>query len=267
MSERDGYEPGVPMWVDTWRQDARSAAEFYGALFGWELAGVDDDGPQRYVIGRLKGRDVAAIGSPPPPAAAGAPATWTTYVQVEGVDRTAAAIAAAGGTLLAEPFGSLDGGRMAIAADPAGAAFGIRAPGEHRGAELVNEPGAWAMSFLETPDPEGAKEFYAAVFGWETESFGPATMFRLPGYVGGEPSQPVPRDVVATMMPAEPGSAARWAVNFWTDDVEAAAATARDRGGRVVAEPADVPDLPMKEAVIADPEGALVSLTELRMTG
>ena len=108
----------------------------------------------------------------------------------------------AGGSILAEPFESLDGGRIAIIADPSGAALGVWRLGEHRGAELVNEPSAWAMSFLASPDPDAAARFYGAVFGWETESFGPATMFRLPGFVGGEPSQPVPRDVVATMMPA-----------------------------------------------------------------
>lgn len=269
MSERDGYEPGVPMWVDTWRDDAGPAARFYAALFGWELAGLEDESDPRYVIAQVRGRDVAAIGSPKPPAAADAPISWTTYVWVADVDATAESAREAGGTLLAEPFDSLDGGRMAILADPAGAVLAAWAPGEHRGAQLVNEPSAWAMSFLETPDPEGAKAFYAAVFGWQAEDFGPATMFRLPGFVGGEPSQPVPRDVVATMMPSEQRSddPARWTVNFWTDDVEAAAATTRTHGGRVVVEPADVPGLPMKEAVIADPEGGIVSLTELQIPG
>jgi predicted enzyme related to lactoylglutathione lyase len=265
MSERNGYEPGVPMWVDTWREDARPAAEFYGALFGWELAGLDDEGPQRYVMGQVRGRDVAAIGSPLPPAAPHGPAAWTTYIWVEDADVTAAAIRDAGGTVVAEPFDSMDGGRMVIGADPAGAVFGAWAPGEHRGAEVVNEPSAWAMSFLQTPDPEGAKAFYAAVFGWQTEDFGPATMFRLPGFFGGEPSQPVPRDVVATMAPAEPeaGDTARWGVNFWVADIEAAAETTTRGGGRVLVEPAEIPGLAMKEAVIADPEGAVITVTEL----
>ena len=51
-----------------------------------------------------------------------------------------------GGSLLAEPFGSLDGGRMAIVADPAGAVFGVWTSGAHRGAQRVNEPSAYAMS-------------------------------------------------------------------------------------------------------------------------
>ena len=51
----------------------------------------------------------------------------------------------------------------------------------------MNEPGAWAMSMLCTPDTEAAAAFYGEVFGWSTEDFGPFTMFRLEGYVGGEP--------------------------------------------------------------------------------
>ena len=36
MSERDGYEPGVPCWVDTRQPDPRAATDFYTRLFGWE---------------------------------------------------------------------------------------------------------------------------------------------------------------------------------------------------------------------------------------
>jgi hypothetical protein len=34
MSERDGYQPGVPCWVDTWQPDAGAASRFYTQLFG-----------------------------------------------------------------------------------------------------------------------------------------------------------------------------------------------------------------------------------------
>src|SRR5918995_31923 len=102
-----------------------------------------------------------------------------------------------------------------------------------RGAQLVNEPGAWAMSQLDTPDPEAAAAFYGEVFGWTTEAFGPVTMFRLPGYVGGEPAQPVSREVVAVMMPAQDGPA-RWDVNFWVDDLEAAVTRSEAGGGTTV---------------------------------
>src|SRR5918999_3976690 len=37
LTERDGYEHGVPCWVDTWQQDADAAATFYAGVFGWEV--------------------------------------------------------------------------------------------------------------------------------------------------------------------------------------------------------------------------------------
>ena len=36
MSERDGYKPGVPCWIDTRQPDPRAAVDFYTRLFGWE---------------------------------------------------------------------------------------------------------------------------------------------------------------------------------------------------------------------------------------
>ena len=89
--------------------------------------------------------------------------------------------------------------------DPQGAAFCAWEPKDRKGAQLVNEPGAWSMSALNARDPDGSEAFYGEVFGWTTQAFPvgdmEATLWRLPGYVGGEPEQPVPRDNVATMAP------------------------------------------------------------------
>ena len=149
---------------------------------------------------------------------------------------------------------------------PPGAHLGIWQVGEHRGAEVVNEPGAWSWSQLLTTDPDGAKPFYGAVFGWETDAFGDFTMWRVPGFVGGEPEQPVPRDVVAGMerLPAD-GGRPHWQIDFWVDDVDATIATAEELGGRVVAGPYDSEIA--RHAVIADPAGAVFSVTRITIGG
>jgi predicted enzyme related to lactoylglutathione lyase len=87
---------------------------------------------------------------------------------------------------------------------------------------------------LNTHDPEGAKGFYGAVFGWETDMFGEVALWRMPGYVGGEPEQPVPRDVIGVMMPmSEDGSTLpHWSVNFWVADVDETGEAAEKLGGR-----------------------------------
>jgi uncharacterized protein len=247
MSERNGYAHGVPCWVDMWVADPDPAAAFYTELLGWDAARGE------YTIFQRRGRDAAGLG-----AGDELPPAWTTYVWVDDADATAEAARAAGGQLVREPFDSLDGGRIAIVADPAGAVFGVWQVGEHRGAAVVNEPGAWAMSALSTPDPEGANAFYGAVFGWETEAFGPATLYRLPGYFGGEPTQPVARDVIAVMMP---GEHAAWMPDFWVPDADAAAETAARLGGTVIAPPADTGV--GRTGVLADPAGAVFTVSKV----
>jgi predicted enzyme related to lactoylglutathione lyase len=89
MLERDRYVPGVPCWVDTSQPDPEAAVDFYGGLFGWEFQdAMPPDSPGKYFIARLRGGQVAAVGSQPeggPPVA-----VWNTYVWVESADETAA---------------------------------------------------------------------------------------------------------------------------------------------------------------------------------
>jgi predicted enzyme related to lactoylglutathione lyase len=270
MSERDGYAPGVPCWIDTWRAEPETALDFYTELLGWDAEQTTPPGPPvTYFLGRLRGRDVAAIGSPPPDSAPSAPG-WTTYVWVESADGTAAAVTGAGGTVVMEPSDSLDGGRVAIVADPAGAVLGVWQPGAHKGAQLVNEPGAWSMSALNTRDPDGAKAFYGAVLGWQADTMdldgSEFTLFRLPGYVGGEPEQPVPRDVIATMAPAGDADVPpHWSVDFWVGDVEGTVGKAAELGGSVVVPAYDIPGTPLRQGVLADPEGVTFSVTEIQV--
>jgi predicted enzyme related to lactoylglutathione lyase len=103
------------------------------------------------------------------------------------------------------------------------------------------------------------------VLGWTTEPFGPMLLWRLPGYVGGVPEQPVARDVVAVMARAGEGEAAHWRADFWIDDADAAAARATQLGGSVVAGPEDAG--PFREAVLADPAGATFSVSQLTGAG
>jgi predicted enzyme related to lactoylglutathione lyase len=270
MAAQDRYIPGVPCWIDTTQPDPDGAAAFYGELFGWEFEDAMPPGaPGRYAIGRIGGGDVAAVGSQPE---AGPPhAVWNTYVWVEDADATAAEVRAAGGTVRREPGDVGDAGRMAVFADPDGAAFCVWQGGRHRGATVVNEHGSLNFNVLSTRDLERAAAFYGAVFGWEVLDVGRAPMWALPGY-GDFLEQRTPglrenmaamgapnrfEDVVAsvTVIPGEgPDVPPHWGVTFAVDDADAIAARAAELGGTVDVAPFDAPWTRM--TIITDPQGA-----------
>ncbi|CAM3022546.1 VOC family protein [Skermania piniformis] len=257
MSERDGYPPGVPAWVTCLVGDLDAAADFYRQVFGWSWnVSTEHD----YAVATLRGREVAGIG---PVAAAGPDAGtgWVTEVRVEDAAATADAVRAAGGSVLSGPLDLSPASILTVLADPAGAVLCAAQPVGRSGAQLVNEPSTWSMSALSTPDPAAVADFYHTVFGWERTDFGPTTLWQVPGYVGGEPTQPVPRDVVAVTHQAP--APARWGVDFWIADVEAAADAAAAAGGQVITAPADRSGLPLRTALLADPDGSPFSVSQL----
>ena len=271
MPERDGYPAGVPCWIDTTQPDPDAAAEFYSGLFGWDLEDIMPSGsPIKYFIGRIRGGDVAAVSSRPEGAPPGA--VWNTYVWVDSADEAAAKVRDAGGTVIGEPFDVMDAGRMAVFSDPEGAVFAVWQAKAHKGAQVVNEHGSLNFNGLNTRDPEAAKAFYGAVFGWGTIGLGGgAEMWTMPGY-GDHLERDNPdlrkqmaevgapegfEDVVASINPIgddQPDAPAHWSVTFGVDDADATAAKAEELGGKVVVPPMDAPWVRM--TVISDPQGA-----------
>jgi len=270
MPERDGYIPGVPCWVDVTQPDPEAVVPFYQGIFGWEVEDTMPEGSgMQYFMGRIRGGDVAAISSVPegsPPMAG-----WNTYIWVDSADEAAAKAREAGGSVLAEPFDVMTAGRMAVLADPEGAIISVWQPGDHKGAQVVNEHGALNFNGLSTRDLEGAKAFYGAVFGWEVLDIPAGSMWMLPGYGDHlEEGSPGLReqmkgmgapdgfiDVVAALrvLPDDDTSTPpHWNVTFGVDDAQAAAAQAGQLGGKVVDGPNDVPW--SRQVVLQDPGGA-----------
>lgn len=276
--ERDGYIPGVPCAVDASQPDPEAAVDFYRGLFGWELENVmPPESGSKYFVARLRGRDVAAIGSIPE----GAPPTamWRTYIWVDSADETASKVRDAGGDVVAEPLDvAPEAGRMAVFTDPEGAEFRVWQAKENKGAQLVNEPGSLNLNSLNTRDVEGAKSFYGSVFGWRTLSLdGGPEMWTLSGFGDFlERDNPdlrkqmaeadAPRgfeDVVASVNPipdGQPDTPAHWSVTFAVDDADVTAARATELGGNVIVPPFDAPWVRM--TIIGDPQGATFIASE-----
>jgi predicted enzyme related to lactoylglutathione lyase len=274
MTPRETYPPGVSCFIDTERSDVDAAMAFYGGLFGWsfnELA--PKDAPNRFAMAELDGLAVAGIGAGP---SAAHPA-WSTYISVEDADAMVEKVEAAGGKTLLAPMDVGEAGRTATFADPEGAAFRVWQAGRTAGAQLVNAPGAWNWSDLETRDIAAAKAFYGAVFGWEYQEVdfgaGPSAMIRVPGYgdhleaitpgtLASHKELGAPEgfsDAIGWMQPpATEDGPPRWAVTFSVADADDTAARTPALGGTVLVEPFDVPYVRM--AVIRDPDGVTFAI-------
>jgi uncharacterized protein len=233
---------GTPTWIDLGVPDLDRALQFYGAVFGWEFAiGPEEYG--RYTTCLLRGRPIAAIA---PSADASSGAFWNVYLATPDCDATTERARQAGGTVLAEPDDVMTQGRMALLRDPAGAQFGLWQGRDHVGCQVVNEPGSLVRNDLVTPDPEPAREFYAAVFDFtldRNEDMPEANFTFLRRPDGHE---------VGGIMGA-PGSASAWSTTFEVAGTDEAVRRAVDAGGSSDG-PTDF--LYGRLATITDPFGA-----------
>jgi predicted enzyme related to lactoylglutathione lyase len=252
MGERTEYEPGTPCWIDLSTPDQVAAADFYGALFGWSVEeGENPEATGGYRVARKDGKGVGGVMKT---MEEGQPPAWMTYISVSDVDETTAKAREAGGAVLAEPMTVLDYGRMAVVADPTGAVVGLWQPGTNRGAELVNEPGSMSWNELNTRDPDAAKAFYGAVFGWEFEDLefegmGPYVNVRRDG---GDEAMAGMLDMNSRGIPDEVPS--HWQVYFAVDDADETVGVAEENGGHLGFGPFDIPA--GRFAIVSDPFGA-----------
>jgi predicted enzyme related to lactoylglutathione lyase len=272
MKPRESYPPGVPCFIDTERADVDAAAAFYGGLFGWTFDDrLPPGAPERFLMAKLDGLAVAGIASASSPDSR---PDWNTYVSVASADEASEKVRAAGGTLLLGPLDVADAGRMAVFADPQGAALRVWEPRRTHGAQVVNAPGSWNFSNLESGDVAAAKRFYSAVFGWKfSDGEGEASMITVPGYgehlealtpgtLKGYEELGAPQgfgDAIGWLQPpsSEHGGS-RWAVTFSVGDADETAHRAAELGGKVLVEPFDVPWVRM--AVLSDPDGATFTI-------
>jgi predicted enzyme related to lactoylglutathione lyase len=253
--EIDQYEHGVPSWVDLGTPDPAAAGRFYAALFGWSIqTGPPESGG--YAIAELEGRPVAGIGPQQNPG----PPVWSTYINVDDADKVAELVASNGGQVFMAPSEVMDVGRMGIFADPAGAVFGVWQPRAHKGAGLVNQPNTLCWNELVTTDVDGAKPFYASVFGWGSDTHGEGaaayTEWKMGGRtVGGMMAKP-------EQIPAEVPP--HWMTYFAVTDTDAAVVKVTELGGAVMMPPMDIE--PGRFAVVADPAGAVFSVITMNDT-
>lgn len=246
MPEMTRYDHGVPSWVDIGVPDPVAGLRFYGELFDWDGQDMGEEAGH-YTICTKSGKQVAAISSAQSPG----PPYWATYVNVDDVDAVTKRVAGAGGTVVVAPMDVMAAGRMAVYADTTGAVISAWQPGDHKGAQLVNESGTFVWCELATSDLEKSKAFYGEVFGW---TWGGAPTY-AEAQVGG-------RSIAGVMarpeaMPAEVPD--NWLVYFGVDDVDAGTQQAGRLGATVVVPPTDIPGMG-RFSTLMDPQGAVFAL-------
>lgn len=117
-------EPGEWIWIQLLSRDARKAAEFYRAVAGYEV--MENPAENRvsdYVLtsegyARATVRTIRS-------ASAQVQSTWLPFVRVKNVGESLALAKQHGGKVLFEPKPELLNGKVAVIADPTGAAIGI----------------------------------------------------------------------------------------------------------------------------------------------
>ena len=253
MAEFTGYDEGTPCWVDLMTTDLEAAKRFYGDLFGWEYIDTGEMGGG-YQLATKNGKLVAGIGQQMPDQTG--PAVWTTYLWADDADAVGERVTKAGGNLIVEAMDVPQAGRMSVAVDSTGAAFGIWQGREHRGAQLANEPGSFTWNEELTDNPASARSFYEQVFGYEYDVFpdypGEYHTFKVKGQqrggIGSKPSE----------VPA--GTPNFWNTYFSVASTDEAVAAVTRNGGQVLVPPTDMSVGRM--AVVADMGGSQFSVIE-----
>lgn len=117
-------------WSELATGDVAGAKAFFEKIAGWTV--VDTPMPEgMYHVCMVGEKPVAGIMSLDMIEGSGEmPPHWMTYIAVDDVDAAVRETAAAGGTVIREPFDVPQAGRIAIIQDPGGAVVGIMTPVE-----------------------------------------------------------------------------------------------------------------------------------------
>ena len=163
MPTRDTPWPdGTPCWIDYGAADLDATKHFYSSLLGWDYTGGEPEFGG-YLTATRNGVQAAGLGPQQDP---NDPPRWTTYFATSDAAATAGRIPTPAARVRRADGGrpdGHDGHRPRPAGEPVRPLAGRRA---HRRARIYNEPGALVWNEAAVDDPEAAKSFYAAVFGF-----------------------------------------------------------------------------------------------------
>jgi predicted enzyme related to lactoylglutathione lyase len=232
---------GKFVWCEWMGDNVKAAADFYAHVVGWKAKVSDMPGGRPYTILSAGGAGVAgAMAIPAEAKAMGARPCWSGYVWVEDVDKAAAKLTAAGGSVKRAPSDIPGVGRFAVVADPHGAFFMLfrDAGGAPPPPPAPDTPGLVGWRELHAGDGPAAFAFYSGLFGWTKRNamdMGAMGAYQLFGCAGGDSDY----GGIMTRTPQTPGPF--WLYYFNVPAIDAAAERVKANGGKIVNGPMEVP--------------------------
>jgi uncharacterized protein len=247
------------VWYELMTTDPNKAMEFYTDVIGWktqpfEEGSSPDKAYNMWVASQGPLGGVMLL--PDEAKKMGAPPHWMSNVEVGNVDEAVTQVKAKGGKVYIEPQDVPKVGRFAIIADPQGAVISIFKPAEKMESHDTNKHGEFRWSELVTTDHKAAFAFYSELFGWEkTGAFdmGPMGEYQTFGKGGKTYGGMMTKTKEMEQMPNA------WLYYVHTDDLDAAVARVKEKGGKVLNGPMEVPT-GERIAQCLDPQGAAFAL-------
>jgi len=250
--------PGDIVWYELLTSDPKGAIAFYTHVVGWTTQAWQGADYTMWVgsHGPLGG----VMQLPDAARTMGAPPYWQANIQVANVDETVSKVKQLGGQVhVTEDVPEV--GRIAVIADPQGAAIAVFQPKGPMEAHDRARPGEFSWHELYTSDHEAAFAFYHQIAGWERlDEFdmGPMGKYLLWGkggkQLGGMMTKP--KDMKTPDGREVPTS---WMYYVTTGDLDAALGRAQAAGAKVLNGPMPVPG-GQRIVQLMDPQGAAFAL-------
>lgn len=239
------------VWYELATSDVDAALTFYGTVLGWTHQDFPGPGP-RYVIVSANGKGVGGVmhlpeGCPKP--------SWLGYLPVPDIEAAVGKFTSAGGQVRMKPWDIPMVGRLAVLADPQGAAVAMIQPASSQPSDAFNQalPGHGNWHELRVADPEAAFTFYAAQFGWtagDAMPMGEMGVYQI--FKDGDA-------MIGGMMRLMGDMPPSWLFYFGVEKIDAAVERVTGSGGTILHGPAEVPGGAFIVQAL-DPQGAAFAL-------
>jgi len=248
------------VWYELLAGDESVATLFYTKVLGWTTeTWKTPPGAPPYTMWSNAGKTFGGLMTLPKEAkAAGAPPHWLGYVTVPDTDASLAQAKRLGATVHMGPMDIPEVGRIAVIADPQGAAIALFTPST-AGSEPPHIPAVGNVSWheLATTDWKKAWDFYQELFGWQkgdAMDMGAMGTYQLVTLGG------LPFGAMFDRPPQIPVS--NWLYYFRVANLDDAVERTKTNGGKLLNGPMDVPGGRIAQCM--DPQGAAFALHWLK---